>query len=132
MGGALAPAGTLRARRGLPLAVLTRGVLAVAFFGADAYVPLTLTSIRGASAAAAAAALTASTLAWTLGSWVQERRIDRWGPRRLIVAGSQQPTTGIAQPMLQLSPDPGRILEEPADAVVAEIRSFLDRKIVPR
>ena len=47
--------------------------------------------------------------------------------RRLIVAGSQQPATGIAQPMLQLSPDPGRILEEPADAVVAEIRSFLDR-----
>jgi hypothetical protein len=47
--------------------------------------------------------------------------------RRLIIAGTQQPATGIAQPMLQLSPDPGRILEEPADAVVAEIRSFLDR-----
>ena len=47
--------------------------------------------------------------------------------RRLIVAGSQQPAIGIAQPMLQLSPDPGRILEEPADAVVAEIRAFLDR-----
>jgi pimeloyl-ACP methyl ester carboxylesterase len=30
--------------------------------------------------------------------------------RRLIVAGSQQSTTGIAQPMLQLSPDPGRVL----------------------
>jgi pimeloyl-ACP methyl ester carboxylesterase len=47
--------------------------------------------------------------------------------RRLIVAGTQQPATGIAQPMLQLSPDPGRILEEPANTVVAEIRSFLDR-----
>ena len=47
--------------------------------------------------------------------------------RRLIVAGTQQPATGIAQPMLQLSPDPGRILEEPVDAVAAEIRAFLDR-----
>lgn len=47
--------------------------------------------------------------------------------RRLIVAGTQQPTTGIAQPMLQLGSDPARILEDPADAVVAEIRSFLDR-----
>lgn len=47
--------------------------------------------------------------------------------RRLIVVGPQQPTTGIAQPMLQLSPDPGRILENPAGPVVAELRAFLDR-----
>jgi pimeloyl-ACP methyl ester carboxylesterase len=46
--------------------------------------------------------------------------------RRLIVAGTQQPTTGIPQPMLQLGSDPARILEDPADAVVAEIRNFLD------
>lgn len=47
--------------------------------------------------------------------------------RRLIVAGTQQPTTGIAQPMLRLGSDPARICEDPADAVVAEIRTFLDR-----
>ena len=47
--------------------------------------------------------------------------------RRLIVAGTQQPTTGIAQPMLQLGSDPGRVLEVPPDAVVADIRTFLDR-----
>ena len=47
--------------------------------------------------------------------------------RRLIVAGTQQPATGIAQPMLQLSPDPGRILEDPVGAIVGEIRAFLDR-----
>jgi hypothetical protein len=29
--------------------------------------------------------------------------------------------------MLQLSPDPGRILQEPAESVAAEIRAFLDR-----
>jgi pimeloyl-ACP methyl ester carboxylesterase len=47
--------------------------------------------------------------------------------RRLVVAGGQQPATAISHPMLQLSPDPARILEEPVEAVAAEIRSFLDR-----
>ncbi|HEX9707842.1 MAG TPA: alpha/beta fold hydrolase [Steroidobacteraceae bacterium] len=47
--------------------------------------------------------------------------------RRLIVAGTQQPAAGIAQPMLQLGTDPALILADPADALVAEIRGFLDR-----
>ena len=47
--------------------------------------------------------------------------------RRLVIAGTQQPATAIAQPMLQLSPDPGRLLQDPAEAVAAEIRAFLDR-----
>ncbi len=47
--------------------------------------------------------------------------------RRVIVAGNQQPTAALAQPMLQLSADPNHVLEAPVDAVVAEIRSFLDR-----
>jgi pimeloyl-ACP methyl ester carboxylesterase len=47
--------------------------------------------------------------------------------RRLVIAGAQQPATAIAQPMLQLSPDPGRVLQEPAESVAAEIRAFLDR-----
>jgi pimeloyl-ACP methyl ester carboxylesterase len=47
--------------------------------------------------------------------------------RRIVVAGTQQPATAIPQPMLQLSPDPARVLEEPADAVAGEIRAFLDR-----
>jgi hypothetical protein len=47
--------------------------------------------------------------------------------RRLVVAGNQQPHTPIPQPMLQVSPDPARILEEPADALASEIRTFLDR-----
>jgi MFS family permease len=83
----LVPEGTTRARTGLPAAVLIRGVLTFAFFGADAYVPLTLTSIRGASATTAGIALTAATLTWTAGAWIQERWIQRWGPRRLVAAG---------------------------------------------
>ena len=37
--------------------------------------------------ALAALALTASTLTWTAGSWVQARYIARWGPRRLVRPG---------------------------------------------
>jgi pimeloyl-ACP methyl ester carboxylesterase len=47
--------------------------------------------------------------------------------RRLVVAGPQQPSTGIPQPMLELSADPARVLADPAERVVAEIRAFLDR-----
>ena len=47
--------------------------------------------------------------------------------RRLVIAGNQEPATQLAQPMLLVSADPARLLEEPADALAAEIRTFLDR-----
>lgn len=47
--------------------------------------------------------------------------------RRLIVAGPQQPATGIAQPMLLLASEPERVLEDPPEAVAGAIRAFLDR-----
>jgi hypothetical protein len=47
--------------------------------------------------------------------------------RRLIVAGPQQPSVPIAQPMLQLSTDAAWIQRSPAEAVAAQIRGFLDR-----
>jgi pimeloyl-ACP methyl ester carboxylesterase len=48
--------------------------------------------------------------------------------RKLLIAGTQQPTAAPAQPMLQLSSDPGYVLQDPAEAVVGQVRSFLDRK----
>jgi len=47
--------------------------------------------------------------------------------RRVVVAGPQQPAATLVQPMLQLSADPNRVRDDPSEAVVAEIRSFLDR-----
>ena len=43
----LTPAGTLRAARGLPAAVLMRGIITFAFFAVDAYVALALVEWRG-------------------------------------------------------------------------------------
>jgi hypothetical protein len=40
------PAGTFTARRGLPSVILSRGLLTFAFFGADAFVTLAITTAR--------------------------------------------------------------------------------------
>ena len=47
--------------------------------------------------------------------------------RRIVIAGGPEPTVPITQPMIQVATDPARVLEEPADELAAEIRSFLDR-----
>ncbi|MFT4039339.1 MAG: MFS transporter [Thermomicrobiales bacterium] len=69
----LLPPGTLRAAPGLPAAIATMALLNLAFFGVDAFVPLMLVEVRGASIAFAGLALTAGTIAWTSGSWIQAR-----------------------------------------------------------
>jgi MFS family permease len=92
----LTPAGTLRARPGLPATVLTRGLITFAFFAGDAYVPLMLTSIRHTSTTYAGLTLTVSTVAWTAGAWVQARVIARRGPRLLIASGLVLIIAGLA------------------------------------
>jgi MFS family permease len=71
----------------LPAAVLVRGILTFAFFGAGAYLPLALVTVRGTSATEAGLALTAATLSWTVGSWIQASRNEAWGGRRLVGLG---------------------------------------------
>jgi MFS family permease len=98
----LLPAGTLRARRGLPATMLSRGLLTFAFFGADAYVTLTITTVRHHSTIAAGGVVTASTLAWTLGSWIQARLNDQWEGARMVRVGLVLILVGIAGMVWQL------------------------------
>ncbi|MGY1769765.1 MFS transporter [Blastococcus sp. SYSU D00813] len=70
----LLPTGTVRAARGLPTVVASRGLLAAAFFGVDALLPLTLTELHGYSPVAAGVPLTAGSLGWALASYSQGRR----------------------------------------------------------
>jgi MFS family permease len=100
----LLPPGTLAARRGLPVTVLSRGLLTFAFFGADTYVPLALTAVRGRSTAVASVAVTAATLSWTAAAWVQERKAADWPGRRLIRAGFLIVAAGIACELAALFP----------------------------
>jgi MFS family permease len=100
----LTPAGTLRAARGLPSAVLLRGVLTFAFFAADAYVALALQDWRGFSATESGVVLTAATLSWTLGAWTQARRIERVGAARFVRIGFATVAVGIVGFAAVLSP----------------------------
>ena len=92
----LLPQGTLRASGGLPAAIATNGLLSLAFFGADAFVPLALTAVRGQSATAAGLALTAATLSWTTGAWLLAHFAARQGRRLIVVAGLVLTAVGIA------------------------------------
>jgi MFS family permease len=100
----LLPAGTLRAAPGLPATILSRGLLTFAFFGADAYVTLAITTVRHHGIGMAGAVVTASTLAWTAGSWVQARLNETWEGARLVRTGLVLILVGTAGMAWQLRP----------------------------
>jgi MFS family permease len=100
---ALLPPGTGRAARGLPAVVASRGLLAGAFFGMDALLPLTLTEVHGFSATAAGVPLTAGALGWAAASQLQGRRPDL--PReRLLRVGFGLLAVGLAATSLAALP----------------------------
>jgi MFS family permease len=100
----LMPAGTLSARCGLPAVIVTRGLLTFAFFGADAYVTLTITILKHRTPVVAGIAVTGATLAWTAGAWIQARMNSRWEGRRLIRIGLSIVLAGIAGLVVTLTP----------------------------
>jgi MFS family permease len=94
----LLPDGTLRLRRGLPSGIATRGLIAVGFLGADAFLPLALTRLHGLSLSQAGLVLSAGSLSWSAGGILQGR-LDHGDhgtgrPRRIVVGGAIL-TTGV-------------------------------------
>ena len=110
----LTPPRYLSARPGLSATILSRSLLTCCFFAGDAYVPYAIVTVRHAPTTLAALALTASTLAWTAGSWVQARCIARWGPRRLVRPGECLVAIGLGAMCVVLLPS-----VPPALAIVA-------------
>ena len=92
----LVPPGTLRLEPGIPAAVMVRGILTFAFFGADAYVSLTFQDVRDQPTWVAGVALTGATLGWTAAAWIQQRWIHAVGPRRVVATGFTILAIGIA------------------------------------
>lgn len=101
---ALTPPGTLEARPGLPAAIAAMALLSFSFFGAEAFLPLALTTVRGQSTTMAGIVLTAATLAWTAGAWTQARLDASWTRRGLAVLGLLLTFTGVAGTSLSLLP----------------------------
>lgn len=100
----LTPRGTLSLAQGLPAAVLLRGVLTFGFFAADAYVALLLQEWRGEPAFLTALAFTTTSLAWSAGSWIQARGIERRGARHYLALGALVTVAGIVLSMPALLP----------------------------
>ncbi|UOQ90328.1 MFS transporter [Agromyces endophyticus] len=84
----LLPVGTLRAARGLPATVLSRFVVAGAFFGSEIYLPYLLMEDYDFSASAAGAVLTGAGVSWAVASWLQGRLGERVSNARAVVIGS--------------------------------------------
>lgn len=98
----LLPRGTLRGRPGLPRVVLARGLFAGAFFGVEAFVPLTLSAVHGYSPALAGLPLTVGALGWSAASWWQGRvKLDR---STLVRTGFAILAVGLAG-MALIAPD---------------------------
>ncbi len=90
----LMPRGLARLRRGLPATIAMRGLLMGAMSGAEAFIPLTLTTRYGFSPATAGIVLTAGALGWSAGSWWQGRfpAVPRV---RFVVAGAILHAVGV-------------------------------------
>ena len=113
----LLPPGTLRARAGLPAALAVQALLNFAFFAVEAFLPLALMELRGADTTLVAASLTAGTLAWTTGSWIQARAAPRVSRRRLLEVGLALLLAGVAAATAVLSPAAAPALALPAWAM---------------
>jgi MFS family permease len=113
----LTPGGTLVARPVLPAAVLLRGLLTFMFFGFDVFVALVLVNWRGRSLTESGIALTATTVLWTAGSWVQARNTTRWPTYRFVQAGFATALLGLAGFMLVLRQDVSWLIGIPTFAL---------------
>jgi MFS family permease len=84
----LVPRGTLLARRGLPSVILTRGLAAAAFFGAEVYLPYLLIDQYAFAPTFAGLALTAGAVAWAGAAAIQGRLGTRLQHRAAVRLGS--------------------------------------------
>ncbi|WP_367115515.1 MFS transporter [Streptomyces sp. M1013] len=84
----LLPRGTWRSARGLPTAVLLRGLTSGTFFTVEALVPLMLITERRVDAIVVGAAFTASALLWAGASWAQGKALQHVARHRLVTVGA--------------------------------------------
>ncbi|MFI6948860.1 MFS transporter [Streptomyces sp. NPDC050422] len=84
----LLPPGTWRAARGLPAAVLLRGLTSGAYFTLEAFVPLLLTTARRVPPVQTGLAFTGAAIAWAGSSWLQGRLQGRVSRHRMVTAGA--------------------------------------------
>jgi MFS family permease len=92
----LLPPGSLSAKPGRGAAIAVLALVSVSFLGVEAFVPLAVSSIRGAGPIAGGLSLTAAAVTWAAGSWLQARLAPRRSRRALAAAGLGLILAGIA------------------------------------
>jgi MFS family permease len=102
----LLPRGIFRAGRGLPTVVALRGLMAGAYFGIEAFIPLMLVQERGMSATVAGLSLTGAAVSWALAAWLSNRpRLRERIPRpRLVRLGIGIATVALLGAIAAISP----------------------------
>jgi MFS family permease len=91
----LLPAGTFSARPGLPAGVASRLAVNIAFFGADAFVPLAASRLHDASPLQSGLVIVGASLFWSLGSAAAARRLGATRSGTLIRLGFAILAAGI-------------------------------------
>jgi MFS family permease len=84
--------------------IALRGLAAGAFFGAEAFVPLMMTTERGLSPALAGSALTIGALGWAAGSWYEGRQATPSTRYSALRRGMMAMVAGIAAQPIVLIP----------------------------
>lgn len=92
----LMPQGYLRMHQGIPAIIGMRGVISAAFFAAEIYLPLGLQEVRGASVVLSGGVLTAATVTWFAGSWLQGSHKLKYSKPQILVGGVLLISLGIA------------------------------------
>jgi MFS family permease len=93
--GHLVPAGTLSLRPGRPSVVAVIFIIGFAFFGMEAFVPLTVVEVRGGTVTLGGLALSAAAVTWASGSWLQARAAAKGTRRALVTGGAALIAAGI-------------------------------------
>ena len=100
----LLPPGALRLAPGRPAVVATVFGVAFAFFGTEAFVPLSVVEVRGGSVTLGGVALSAAAVTWTAGSWLHARGASAGIRRGLVTSGAALIGVGIVITGLMLLP----------------------------
>ena len=100
----LLPPGALRLAPGRPAVVAAVFGIAFAFFGTEAFVPLSVVEVRGGSVTLGGVALSAGAVTWSLASWLQARAASAGTRRAFVTIGSGLIGAGIVITALVLLP----------------------------
>lgn len=108
----LLPKGTFMLQRGLPAAIISRGLYFACYFATESYVLLALTEIKGLPADQAGLIVAAGALSWSTAAWIQSKWDERdqgRGRTMRITAGIGFMILGVALVIMAVGLESGGI-----------------------